>query len=197
MLNINETTFSELSSRPCGGDLWPLAMTSMEMRQLEAGSELVVLQPPPPALAVASSASPASAGHSTDDLSNCGSKLNLLEAGADIAGSCRSSSSRGLHYSNPSCDLLPASANTHQPASNEATYNAAATTSSPPHLSAAGKNNNEKSFMSRWIFRNPNDSKKRSTTSFIYSRKKMACQSLILLITVLIEFQSIEIFLAN
>ena len=131
-----------------------MAMTSMEMRQLEAGSELVTALQPPHHL-TASSASPAasaSAGHSTDDLSNCGSKLNLLEV---TAGSCRSSSSRGLHYSNPSCDLLPASANTHQPAaSNEATFNAAAATSSPPHLSAEGKKNNEKSFMSRWILRN-------------------------------------------
>lgn len=63
--------FSELSSRPSGGDLWPLAMTSMGMRQFGGGSELVVPQP------------------SNEDLSShCGSKLNLLEAGS-------------LHNSNP------------------------------------------------------------------------------------------------
>ena len=74
---------SELSSRPSGGDPWPLAMTSMGMRQYGGDSELVVEQP------------------STEDLSaspNCGSNINLLEAG-----------SSSLHYSNPvSCNFQPA-----------------------------------------------------------------------------------------
>ena len=77
---------SELSSRPSGGDPWPLAMTSMGMRQFGGDSELVVQQP------------------STEDLSgspaHCGSKLNLLEAG-----------SRSLNYSNQSCNLLQQAAN--------------------------------------------------------------------------------------
>ena len=110
-------------------------MTSMEMRQLEAGSsELVVLQPPPlrSTTGAASSASH-SAAHSTDDLSNCGSKLNLLPEQEPKNQETRSGGGRQqrLHYSNPSCDLLPASANTHQQATSiETTFNTVAQPSS-------------------------------------------------------------------
>ena len=124
--------FAELSLRPCGGDLWPLAMTSMEMRQLEAGSsELVVLQPPLRSTLTASASSAShSVAHSTDDLSNCGSKLNLLpelEPQNQETRSGRRQPQHRLHYSNPSCDLLPASANTHQQATSiETTFNTVA-----------------------------------------------------------------------
>ena len=113
-------------------------MTSMEMRQLEAGSsELVVLQPPPlrSTTGAASSASH-SAAHSTDDLSNCGSKLNLLPEQEPKNQETRSGRQQRLHYSNPSCDLLPASANTHQQATSiETTFNTVA----QPSSSLSGK----------------------------------------------------------
>ena len=97
---------SELSSRPSGGDPWPLAMTSMGMRQYGGDSELVIEQP------------------STEDLSaspNCGSNINLLEAG-----------SSSLHYSNPvSCNFQPATSGS---AGSQFSYQQSANTHFQPHL---------------------------------------------------------------
>ena len=97
---------SELSSRPSGGDPWPLAMTSMGMRQYGGDSELVVEQP------------------STEDLSaspNCGSNINLLEAG-----------SSSLHYSNPvSCNFQPATSGS---AGSQFSHQQSANTHFQPHI---------------------------------------------------------------
>ena len=96
---------AELSSRPSGGDPWPLAMTSMGMQQYGGDSELVVEQP------------------STEDLSaspNCGSNINLLEAG-----------SSSLHYSNPvSCNFQPATSGS---AGSQFSHQQSANTHFQPH----------------------------------------------------------------
>ena len=81
-------------------------MTSMGMRQYGGDSELVVEQP------------------STEDLSaspNCGSNINLLEAG-----------SSSLHYSNPvSCNFQPATSGT---AGSQFSHQQSANTHFQPHI---------------------------------------------------------------
>ena len=81
-------------------------MTSMGMRQYGGDSELVIEQP------------------STEDLSaspNCGSNINLLEAG-----------SSSLHYSNPvSCNFQPATSGS---AGSQFSYQQSANTHFQPHL---------------------------------------------------------------